>query len=1001
MAQKSDIRGRRLTALISTTAAVALLGGGAANAQAPAGADPASVTAPTTVEDIIVTGSRARSAFSAPTPTQVMGAEELAQRGATNIAAIINEIPAFGTKNTNEGNGGRPSTTGQNFADLRGLGSFRTLVLVDGLRFVPQVPASNITNPYQVDLNVIPSLMTERVEVVTGGASAQWGSDAVAGVMNIILRKRMDGLQGEAQYGVSQRGDGQEYRLGLVGGRSFAEDRGHIVLSGDYVRNKGVPGAYPRGWAKRAAAQATNASATAANGLPRLVTVFDGQFGNRTPGGLITAVTGSTAAQAAAMSSLIGREFLAGGATRTFQRGLYNTDATITGTTTLNGRFQAIQSGGLYPEQLTNVDLLSQIERKALYGRGEYELTDRVTMSLSASYADSKGYGTSSATTTTDTGGAYNPTTGVGSQARIYADNPYIPDSLRALIPAPTGVSTATPPAQSFLLGRVNYDFGDGLNTVRNKVYTTNFVLEGDLDGGWSWDAAATYGHNKYVRTSTLQRNRAAYALASDAIRNPTNPSQIICRSTLTSPNNGCVPANLMGAGSPSQAAIDYFTDTVFAQNIYKQKAAQANLRGEPVSTWAGPVSVAAGLEWRSETIAVTSDALTPTGVYDSTGSTDPFSGKFNVKEGYVEAVAPLAKDQPWARSLAVNGVVRYADYSNFGGATTWKVGSTYEPPIEGLLLRAAYSKDLRAPSLYELYLPTTTNFLSTPFRGVTYNNIRSISSGNPNLEGETGKTLTVGSSWSPSFIPGLRMSLDFYKIRVTGAIGLVGGTNVALACDRGDTSFCSSLIFATPGNPATALVGINDQFINFSEIKTSGRDFTVSYDTDFLAGRLTLRGSTAFVSTFKTISPGVAGAPDTIREFAGGVGSGNSSAFPVPKWKAVGSATYSQGPFSVTGQVRYVGAGRQSTILTETPSATAPRDIAPGDNSIPAFVYLNLSGTYDFRDEGRAQFFWVINNVLDKDPPAIPNTIIQIQTNGSNYDTVGRYFRVGLRFKL
>lgn len=538
------------------------------------------------------------------------------------------------------------------------------------------------------------------------------------------------------------------------------------------------------------------------------------------------------------------------------------------------------------------------------------------------------------------------------------------------------------------------------MNTVHNKVYGGTLALDGSLGGGWNWDASYGYGHNNYLRTSTLQRDRALYALAADAIRNPANMSQIICRSTLTSPNNGCVPVNLFGAGSPSAAAIDYLTDTVIARNIYTQHAAQANLRGEPFSTWAAPVSLALGVEWRRETIAVTSDAKTPTGVYDSTGATDPFSGNFNVKEAYAEAVVPLAKDVRFARSLALNDTVRYADYSNFGGATTWKVGATYEP-LGGILFRLAYSRDMRAPSLYELFLPNTTNFLSPTFRGTTFTNVRVTSSGNPALDAENARTLTIGTSIAPAFVPRLRVSVDYYRIQVSGAIGLVGSAVIAQACERGDQQFCSQLIFATPGDQNSALVGITDRFVNFSRFFTRGLDFTMAYSVPVPGGDLSLRGSASYVPTFRTITPGVAGGADTIREYAGGVGAGNSSAFPVPKWKGFASATYRSGWFGLTAQVRYVGPGRQNTTLLEAPTATAPADIAPAGNHIDPYAILNLSGTVDVLTDGRAQFFWVVNNLLDKDPPAVPSTVIQIQTNGSNYDTIGRYYRMGVRFKF
>jgi iron complex outermembrane recepter protein len=364
--------------------------------------------------DVVVTGTRTRSPFQAPTPTQVIGQEDLKDRGATNVTTMIAELPAFGTKATAAATGNRNPVPGQNFADLRGLGTARTLVLVDGRRFPPTVPVSNAQNPYQVDLNLIPSLMLERAEVVTGGASAQYGSDAISGVVNLILRKEMQGIQGEVQTSISQYGDVPEQRVGLVAGTSFAGGRGHILVSGDYVNSGALDGNNSRAWSRGYWTQYTDPTSTAANGKPRTVIGDDSQIGNRTPGGLIVSVVapGLTSAQ---RTALLGQDFNSATSTVPFDIGLYNTGTisnnNTTGTSSIS--YSSVQQGGAYPDR-ENGTLIPALTRDVFYAKADYRFSPALKVTLSGSYGRSQGlqFGVPSS----DQTGIYNPTTGIGSQ---------------------------------------------------------------------------------------------------------------------------------------------------------------------------------------------------------------------------------------------------------------------------------------------------------------------------------------------------------------------------------------------------------------------------------------------------------------------------------------------------------------------------------------------------------------------------------------------------------
>ncbi|HTU12245.1 MAG TPA: TonB-dependent receptor plug domain-containing protein [Allosphingosinicella sp.] len=957
--------------------------------EAPAAAPPATQDSDDAA-NIIVTGTRVRSPFLAPTPTLSVGAEEIQDRGASSIVTLLQESPAINTSRSNAAsNGVRTQTAGANFVDLRGLGPARTLVLVDGRRFVPMMPSSSAPGqPLQVDINLLPTMMVERMDIVTGGASAQWGSDAIAGVVNLILRHRYEGIQGEMQYGVSQYGDRQEYRLGGLAGFSFAGGRGNVVVSGDYIRSDGLENR-SRDWSRDLCYLFNDPASTAANQLPQQRIACDAQSGNRTAGGLIVSATGGTTAQRA---GLVGMQFDSATAVSAFVRGDFNPfRQTVTGTTTTQ-TFQALQSGGQNINQ-ERVNLLLDLERTVLFGHANYELTDNIKVSVDASYGRSRG--TNRTRPVRDQNGVYNPLTGAGTAVRIYADNPFIPAALRPFIPAPAGPPSLTPPTtgQSFQMTRDNYDFPQPTTVIVDEAYTYALTFNGDFGGGWEWDASYSHGQNTYNRATHNTRDRAAYARAVDAVINPAN-GQIVCRSTLVDPANGCVPLNLFGQGTPSAAAIDYVTFTSRTSLAYVQDAAQVNLRGSPFSTWAGEVAIASGLEWRHESANSTVDDRAATGVTDSDVG-QAFTGSFSVFEGYAEATVPLATDLPFARRLALNGAVRHAQYSGdaeaSGGQTTWKIGGTWEP-VDGLLFRITRSLDIRSPSLFELKVPPVVSQQNLIFGGVQYTGLRIANQGNINLVPERSNMLTFGGSFSPRFLPGLNISIDYFDINVEDVITTIGAAEIARNCDAGVTSFCSLLVFNDQGG----LAGINDQFINAASNKTSGIDFALNYRTPLFRGELSLRANATYVRDFTLIT---ASNPPAVFQYAGMVG--NTAPFATPKWRGLAQLIYRQEPWSVGILARYVGSGRIDTGLSEVGTATAAPQISPEDNKIGSYVVFNLSGTFDILDNDRAQLFWNIENVFNRDPPLVPNTSSNLQTNGALYDVVGRYFRLGFRFEF
>ncbi|HWL48208.1 MAG TPA: TonB-dependent receptor [Sphingomonadaceae bacterium] len=894
---------------------------------------PASISAndPFDTDDssvIVVTGSRVvRSGFTAPTPTTIINAESLDRRGSTNVADIISESPAFLATNNPQTTGVRSVTPGANFADLRGLGPTRTLVLVDGRRFTPQI---NALEGYVVDLNQIPALLLERAEVVTGGASAQWGSDAVAGVVNLILRKDFEGIKGVAQYGVSEIGDNEEYRIGGLFGTAFAGGRGHFTVAVDYVNNGGVGSTYTRDWGRKGYQITTNPVAGA---RPSNLILPDIQFSTVTPGGLIN------------NTILRGTQFGPGGVTSPFVYGTY------VGATNMVG------GGNTGYNINTGVDMVPSVERVAAYGRASYEFSPAFVAAVEYSHAWAAGQHTTLPARDT--------------AIRITRDNAFLPANIRQAM-IDNNIET-------FNLGRIHYDLGTAFGDIRNTTDRAVLSFSGDLStsGNWKWDGYYQYGKN--VNRQTVRNNRihANFALAVDAVF---DGDRIVCNSTLTNPNNGCVPLNLFGAGSPSPEAAAYVMGTTEGRTDYTQHVVALNVSGDPVNTWAGPVSIATGIEYRSERQKTVADPISEAGGFEANNSRS-FGGEFQVFEGYLETVVPLAADQPWARKFDVNGAVRVANYSTAAGTqVTWKVGAVYEP-TDGLMFRLARSRDIRAPSIYELNLLSVPNSIILNYSPHQVQ-VTTYLSGNPNLQPEKADTLTVGASYQPSFVRGLRLSLDYYNIKVRDLVSSLGTQAVADACRTGQTAYCSFLTFDADGVPLTAL----STYVNLASVKLQGFDFALNYAMPIGSDASFYVNALVNYNLHAKVNPGTGVVVDRAGEIgskrAVGLSTGGS-----PKLRFTLSTGVELGAFNIGTQLRYIGKGTYNNEWTS--------GVQINDNDIGAVVYADLTAGYKINET--IELFGAINNLFDKDPPPVPNAQ-SLATNPVYYDMIGRSYRIGAR---
>lgn len=909
--------------------------------------------------EITVTASRtAQSGLQAPTPTQIIGVEVLERQAVTTVMEVLNQNPAFKATRSPGANATNTASPAQATADLRALGGQRTLVLVNQSRVVPFAPASNLGVPTTTDLNLFPTNMIERVDVVTGGASALYGSDAVSGVVNIIMKKKYDGIEVTGQAGISQYGDYATHRLGFIAGTSFNNDRGNIVVSADYSNNEGMGDLYTRDWGREDWLIVSNSQRTTPGtpgfGLPALILSRD-VHNSLGAGGVITS----------SIPGLTNMAFNPDGSIRPFQKG-----AIFGGQTMIGGEGESIIKG---------VAQMPDVQRFTTYGSIYYDFSDSVTGYIEGGFSRSRGFLDGIAIR-------------LANQV-IQRDNAFIPDAVAALLPATT---------PSFNISRIAYDLGKNYYEIINETPHATVGLEGRFGSSWRWDAHASYGVNNYSATTLDSPIAANINFAIDAVRDPVS-GDIVCRAVLQGnpAATGCQPLNLFGENNFSTASRDYILGQAWSKVKYDQVTFAANMVGEPFSTWAGPVSVAFGGEYRRETQRLTADPIGSVNGFLTAGNAVPYSGDFSVREVYVEATVPLARNLTFLRSLNLNGAVRYADYSTVGGQTAWKIGGTWEP-VDGLNLRIARSRDIRAPAINELYSPGSNvrNVVSLVVDGVNKNaNIpQNTSQGNLDVGPEFGNMLTAGFAYTGSgALRGLGLSVDYYNIKIEDAITNLSTVNIANLCSNGDAYFCSLFTYgpdpAAPGERIhTSLVAGS---LNVGAFEQEGLDMTLRYNSNagFLGdgGRIGMSASGTYI--FSAVVDSGTGATNAVVDRAGENGWSNLGS--IPRFRGNLSTTIGNRFGELTLQTIFISAGKQDVTYNSLPTNTI------NDNRVPAVAYLNLFGKVFVGESKRFELFWAVNNLLDKDPPPTPYTILNFPTNGQYYDKVGRNFVVGARARF
>jgi outer membrane receptor protein involved in Fe transport len=840
---------RRLRAGSALPALVMMGAGFAVTPQAAfAQAAPATETASAddASSEIIITGTRIRrpNLDSGAPITSVQG-DEFFQTGQISVGDVLNELPQLRSTFSQQNSTRFLGTRGLNLLDLRGLGSQRTLVLVNGRRHVGGDLLNNAVSP---DVNTFPTDLIERVDLITGGGSAVYGSDAVAGAVNFVLKQDYQGVQVRGQSGISKVGDAGNQYVSVLAGTNFAGGRGNIAANFEYAHQSAYFAS-----ARKQLRQANGFvvvdsdpanSVNGSDGVPDRVFLRDIRSTTIALGGLVSLPS---------LTGACGRDTLAAAYNCTY---LFGTNGTLSPETgqrvglAPNGSF--LGGNGYSGREGNLVALSPNLDRYSVNLLGHYEVSDAFVPFFEAKYVRTVAQGSQS-------GPFFSQGTTLGGDVRerVRLDNPYLAatDSnflttqARALVQANINPNTgaryadtaAGRAAQAAALTQVNngsfgiylrrnwLDLGIRDERITRETYRAVAGVRGDFNDDWHYELSANYGEHREKNRIISNVNTQRYLLAMDTVRNPAT-GQIVCRSQLTPSAAGedaagnaaqlaqdvaaCVPLNPFGQGSVSQAARNYLTVDSHASGKITQFVANGFISGDSSQFFelpGGPVGFSVGGEYRRETVRYDLDALTQAGYAFYNAIPSFRAPSFAVKEAFGELNVPILKDMPFFRELTLSGSGRFSDYKGSTGKVYTYGGEIVWRPIDDLRLRASYTRATRAPNLVELYSAQGQNFLPPPSDPCSARNLAAgstsraanctaagrpanydfvytqsleyVSGGNPDLKAEKSDNFTIGGVITPHWVPGLSITVDYYNIKVKNVISSVDAQTILNNC--------------------------------------------------------------------------------------------------------------------------------------------------------------------------------------------------------------------------
>jgi outer membrane receptor protein involved in Fe transport len=975
------------------------------------------------LEEITITGTRiVRSGMVTPVPTTAVQAAELQNMSPGPLFDSLVQLPPFFANQAPEQVNGGQNSGGSNL-NLRGAGLNRTLVLLDGRRVVP-------TNRFgAVDVAMFPEELMRSVEVVTGGASASYGTDAVAGVVNFILDTDYEGFKGHAQMGETRYGDGDNYEAGFAFGIPVGE-RGHLIGSiekFDVDQISNFEALRKRDFVNNVA-RVTNPAPTGPTNLV-LPNVSPTNWNQ----------TGIINAPGTPLDKLV-----------------FNPDGTVSplpfsGIGALNGGCNC-QSGPVrdFGSDVDN-EIAAGNERETAFIYYENEISDNLTF-----YAQTL-LGRNEVTDRRE-----NISFILTWAPRLFAENAYLPPSLAqqiATLGSTAGQPASYPRYVNFALFGVNNGAGpleDVRQITKNDLFsgTVGFEAQLERDGfldGWRMNAYYQHGNNEQNFDTDNGIRVDRIPLAFDAVRHPTT-GQPVCYAALANPAvfGDCVPMNIFGGvQNISPEAARYIVDDYkIAFQDTSQDFVEFVMTGDLWEGWgAGAISAAFGASYRSEKLdqstpdptdefpATPSGALLsdlgvlapgvrgiieefmPGGVPgirnvpagfrgDANSSSITFSslraisGGYDVRDVFGELNIPIVSNAGWARQFDVSTALRWADYSGSGEIWAGKVGMNWQV-TDTVRLRATQSRDVRAATLRERFDQTrggtTVNDPANrnPVTGVIPSiSTASFSGGNPNVNPEKADTTTAGIVFQPARVDGLSVSFDWYEIDINDAIAQLASQAVVNGCFAGDQSLCPFVIRDPINN---SIVRVDNLFINLQRQIIEGTDLELSYNF----GNFGLRTFVTRLIENSLQSPG--GAPD---DRAGDIGGSNAG---FPELKITANLSWSRGPLSLFVQERYLDGGKLDRTLIEGDRTLIAQLGLPtsfstiDDNSIDSTYYTDLGVRYAFGRDDAWEIFGNINNVFDQEPRATPQILGRAGVNEFNsaaqlYDLLGRNMVVGAR---
>ena len=955
---------------------------------------------------IVITGSRiVRQEFAFPNPVQSFSAAGIEQSGETNLTEFLTDSPALvGSTNASLSSGSNTGAqeVGLNLLNLRNLGTERTLVLVNGRRHVNAYPGEN-----SVDINTIPVDLIDRVDVLTGGASAIYGADAVSGVVNFVLKRDFEGIRARGQIGISSRGDAGNRFGSIVAGHNVDDGRGNVTVAYEFSENdrfSETQRRYTGQQARRFELLRNPDDAGDDPNVPDRVLFNDVSWADSAPNGAVDIDLDGVPDFDGDGRRYDGGTFLSG----TGGRAIGGSSNTPTA-----GYF-----GDVAPYlRRHNVNLLSSYEFTPafrLYAEGKY-VAIRARTEVQPSF-DFFTY--------------------------LTPDNYYLQQRFGDR--APDGA----------LVNRDNFDFGRSIQdskreTVRAVFGADGRLTQGEGSGNLRYDASFVFGQAKAHTVDSNSRVMDRYYAALDAVVDPST-GDVTCRinlpgETIIDPNNyagiaeisgkpvsgrpltfspgECRPLTILGEGLSDPAAIDFvFVDDVTrARN--RQYVASAALTGDMGFLFdlpGGPIGFALGAEYRRESTRNISSPFSRIGVYEGGTQTPPSGGKYDVKEAFGEVNLPILGDLPFAETLSIGGAVRYSDYSTIGSTLTYKVDGTYAP-IKDITFRGTYSQAVRAPNITELFDPArgTFEFLDDPCdplfieegtatraancraqleaAGLSPQEIADFSpatdpeqstsqtgvrSGNPNLTEETAKTWTAGVVLRPRFIPGLTFSADWYDIKIRDAINTPDANDIFKNCVDAptlDNPFCSLF---TRSSTTGFINSFRVTAQNVAQFTTSGMDVVLNYRFTPIrnAGTFNVRVVGGYLHDL-TFVPSVGAAPD---KDAGEIDPNSA-----PKYVGTADLTWTKGPLTLNYGLSWQSKVRR--FVRETVEANP-------DAAAREFLYYKERWEHDiqiaYEVDDDFSLYGGINNFTDQKPDIAANF-------GYPVSTIGRFFYVGARANL